>query len=54
MAENGSKTTASTYVNKKGVQRVQVAFDATKLTEGGGVGKELLAEITAAIKAAQA
>jgi len=53
MAENGSKTTASTYTNKKGVQRVQVSFDASKLNSDGTIDKPLLAEITAATKASR-
>lgn len=49
MAQNGSKTTASTYTNKKGVQRTQVAFDTVKLAKGGKLTPELIAEIEQAI-----
>jgi hypothetical protein len=45
-----SKTTASVYENKKGVSRVQVAFDASKLSDNGApLDKALVTEISAAI-----
>lgn len=53
MAE-GSKTTASVYTNKKGVTRVQVMFDASKLGKDATFSEVLLNEIKNAIKAAQA
>lgn len=48
-----SKTTASVYVNRKGVSRVQVAFDASKLGNNGALPKPLLDEISAAIAKAR-
>jgi hypothetical protein len=54
MAENnGSKTTASSYTNKKGIERVSVQFDASKLSLEGGLTKDLTAEIVEAIKKAR-
>jgi hypothetical protein len=53
MAQAGSKTTAQVYTNRKGVERVSVSFDLSKLTEGK-ISKGLLAEAEAAIVTAQA
>lgn len=53
MAEpkTGSKTVASIYTNRKGVERAQVMFDASKLGPNGTLPKPLVEEITEALKA---
>jgi hypothetical protein len=49
-----SKTTAQLYANKKGVQRVSVSFDASKLPKDNTLSEALLSEFKSAIKAAKA
>jgi hypothetical protein len=53
MAEVGSKTTANVYANKKGVERVQVMFDASKLGKDASLSESLLHEVRTAIKTAK-
>jgi hypothetical protein len=52
----GSKTVASIYTNRKDVERVQVMFDANKLSVNDETGhvtlpKSLVEEITSALQA---
>ena len=54
MAESNSKTVASIYTNRKGVERAQVMFDVSKLNESDGkvaLPKTLVEEITSALQA---
>jgi len=47
-----SKTIASRYVNRRSVERVQLAFDASKLSPTGQLSKELVRELQDALNKA--